>query len=110
MSLKKKKTGWFVWVVRKLGLLSLDGYNNDKLNYVYLKPRALSIVPKISTEKFRRRFGVDNDKLLSNRIKTDSEHLEIPQMNPERRPSFHLLHEEFKKADKTMMNIQSSDV
>ncbi|CAI2359385.1 unnamed protein product [Moneuplotes crassus] len=52
----------------------------NKINRVYLaKPSKKT--PKISTEKFRRRFGVDPEKIESGRVKIDKEYLgeEVPK-------------------------------
>ena len=46
---------------------------SNKINPIYLKSMKIDLVPKIPTEKYRRRFAVDFGKLLAKKVVLDSE-------------------------------------
>lgn len=85
---------------------------------VYLKnTQKINIVPKISTEQYRRRFAVDLDKIKSRQVKMDAEHCasslgsnkKLPAMRYAHtidpfRPSINMLKEELQRIDREVIS------
>lgn len=74
------------------------------MNKVYLKKKSTKVVPRISTEKFRRRFGVDSNKLHTKRVNLDSEHFKVPIVCIKRNSSFYELKNKLEMTDEVLLS------